>query len=182
MATGPTMNDVAREAGVALRTVSRYVNGATNIDPDRAERIRVAIDTLGYRRNLAAASIRPGWESKVLGLIINDLANPYYTALTRAIEKEASDRGYLLITASSEGDAERHERLVNRLVEHRVDALLIVPPEVPGRDWGELVGTLPPIVLLDRAPTGGPVDTNESERRGALAIRQLIESLQGNRV
>ena len=126
MGNSPTMNDVAREAGVALRTVSRYVNGATNIDSELAERIRLAIDTLGYRRNLAAASIRPGWDSKVLGLIIGDLSNPYYTALTRAIEREASERGYLLITASSEEDGTRHDKLVDRLVEQRVDGLIIV--------------------------------------------------------
>ena len=61
MSAAPTMVDVAREAQVGLKTVSRYVNGETNIDPALVERIRVAIAELGYRRNLAAASIRPGW-------------------------------------------------------------------------------------------------------------------------
>lgn len=86
MSDTPTMNDVAREAKVGLRTVSRYVNGQTNIDPALAARIGEAIVTLGYRRNLAAVSIRPGRTSRVLGLIISDLANPYYSVLTRSIE------------------------------------------------------------------------------------------------
>lgn len=178
MGSSPTMNDVAREAGVALRTVSRYVNGATNIDADLAERIRAAIETLGYRRNLAAASIRPGWDSKVLGLIIGDLSNPYYTALTRAIEREASDRGYLLITASSEEDGTRHDRLVDRLVEQRVDGLIIVPPHHPARRWSDVAGTLPPIVFLDRPVTGMPADVVLSDDAGGAtaAVQALIDA------
>jgi LacI family transcriptional regulator len=178
MGSSPTMNDVAREAGVALRTVSRYVNGATNIDAELAERIRPAIETLGYRRNLAAARIRPGWDSKVLGLIIGDLSNPYYTALTRAIEKEASDRGYLLITASSEEDGTRHDKLVDRLVEQRVDGLIIVPPHRPARRWEEIVGSLPPIVFLDRPALGITADAVLSDDVGGAraAVQSLIDA------
>jgi LacI family transcriptional regulator len=166
MTSTPTMNDVAREAGVALRTVSRYVNGATNIDPELAARIGRAIDALGYRRNLAAARIRPGWDSKVLGLIIGDLANPYYSVLTRAIEKEASARGYLLITASSEEDGQRHDRLVDRLIEQRVDGLIVVPPHRAGRRWNDLPGVLPPLVFLDRPVLGFPADAVLSDNSG----------------
>ncbi len=178
MGSSPTMNDVAREAGVALRTVSRYVNGATNIDSELAERIRVAINSLGYRRNLAAASIRPGWDSKVLGLIIGDLSNPYYTALTRAIEHEASERGYLLITASSEEDGTRHDKLVDRLAEQRVDGLIIVPPHRPARGWADVAGTLPPIVFLDRPVSGVQADSVLSDDIGGAreAVQALITS------
>ena len=178
MAPGPTMNDVAREAGVALRTVSRYVNGATNIDADLAERIRLAIERLGYRRNLAAASIRPGWESKMLGLIIGDLSNPYYTSLTRSIEREASEHGYLLITASSEEDGARHDALVDRLVEQRVDGLIIVPPHHPNRGWEEVAGNLPPIVFLDRPVSGIAADAVLSDDRGGAhaAVTALLDA------
>ncbi len=177
MGSSPTMNDVAREAGVALRTVSRYVNGATNIDSELAERIRLAIESLGYRRNLAAASIRPGWDSKMLGLIIGDLSNPYYSALTRAVEREASDRGYLLITASSEEDGLRHDKLVDRLVEQRVDGLIIVPPHRPTRSWDEIAGALPPIVFLDRPVSAMAADAVLSDDLGGAraAVTTLID-------
>jgi LacI family transcriptional regulator len=176
MGTSPTMNDVAREAGVALRTVSRYVNGATNIDSELAE--------------LAAASIRPGWDSKVLGLIIGDLSNPYYTALTRAIEREASDRGYLLITASSEEDGIRHDKLVDRLVEQRVDGLIIVPPRNPSRERQDSTDSLPPTIFLERPNSDVSAHSGQSgngdeggeqdpELMGTLAARGLIDRLQG---
>lgn len=144
------MNDVAREAGVALKTVSRYVNGQTNINPEMAGRIADAIIALGYRRNLAAASLRPGWTSKTLGLIISDLANPYYSTLTRAIERYAGDRGYMVISASSDESGQRHDKLVDRLMEQRVDGLIVVPPRDAGRDWNLVSPPIPPLVFLDR--------------------------------
>ncbi len=153
MTGNPTMIDVAREADVALKTVSRFVNGETNINPAMAERIAAAIAKLGYRRNLAAASIRPGWTSKTIGLIISDLANPYYSTLARAIEGTAREQGYLVISASSDEDGAQHDRLVDRLLEQRVDALIIVPPRDAGRAWSDLPPPLPPLVFLDR-----PVD------------------------
>lgn len=149
----PTMNDVAAAAGVGLKTVSRFVNGATNIHPDLAERIGAAIDALGYRHNLAAASIRPGRSSKVIGLIISDLANPYYSVLARSVERVCTEHGYLLMSASSEEDAERHRLLVDRLVAQRVDGLVVVPPRHATTPWATRTAEHVPMVLVDR-PTG----------------------------
>jgi LacI family transcriptional regulator len=145
-----TMNDVAREAQVALRTVSRYVNGETNINPQLADRIASAISLLGYRRNLAAAALRLGQPTKTLGLIISDLANPYYSALTRAIESYASERGYLLFSSSSDEDGGRHDDLVDRMMQQQVEGLFVVPPASAGRDWRALRPPIPPVIFLDR--------------------------------
>lgn len=160
------MKDVARSAGVSLKTVSRFVNGETNISPGLAARIEKAIGELGYRRNLAAASIRPGWSSKMIGLIISDLANPYYSTLARTIEAEVAERGYLLIVASSEEKGERHDRLVRRLMEQRVDGLIVVPPRHPGRAWSELPPPVPPIVFLDRPSEQYPADIVLADNAG----------------
>lgn len=170
------MNDVAREAQVGLKTVSRYVNGQTNIDPLLVERIREAIIALGYRRNLAAASIRPGWTSKMLGLIISDLANPYYSTLARAIETQAREHGYLLTTASSDEDGTQHDRLIDRLMEQRVDGLIVVPPREPGRDWSQVVPPIPPLVFLDRPVEFDRADSILADNSGgaAAATAELI--------
>lgn len=185
------MNDVATAAGVSLKTVSRYVNGETNIDPVLAARIGSAIDSLGYRRNLAAASIRPGWTSKVIGLITGDLANPYYSTLARAVEATAWANGYMLTTASSEEDGGRHDRAVDRLIEQRVDALLVVPPRHPGRAWADVRPPVPPVVFLDRpadlngAPTvladnagGAKAATAALAENGARRIAFVGDSLE----
>ncbi len=166
MPHSPTMVDVARLARVGTKTVSRYVNGETNIDPDLVERIRQAIATLGYRRNLAAASIRPGWTSRVLGLVISDLANPYYSVLARTIEACADEHDYLLTTASSDEDGERHDRIVDRLMEQRLDGLIVVPPRNPGRSWEELAPPVPPIVFVDRPGSFAAADVVLADNAG----------------
>ncbi|MFT4123332.1 MAG: LacI family DNA-binding transcriptional regulator [Microbacteriaceae bacterium] len=177
MAKNPTMIDVAAEAGVALKTVSRYVNGATNINPEMAARITASIAKLGYRRNLAAASIRPGWTSKTIGLLISDLANPYYSSIARAVEARFRDAGYLLLTASSEEDGQTHDRLVDSMFERQVDAVLIVPPRVTARPWSQVPTPHPPVVFLDRpAPLEGADSIIADNRGGALEAVDLLRS------
>jgi LacI family transcriptional regulator len=160
------MNDVAQAAGVALKTVSRYVNGETNINPELATRIRDAIVELGYRRNLAAASLRPGRSSRMIGLIISDLANPYYSTIARAVETSASAAGYLLITASSEESGENHDRLVDRFIGQQVDGLIVVPPARPARSWTDVTPPVPPLVVIDRPADGADGDTILADNEG----------------
>ena len=174
----PTMKDVAAAAGVGLKTVSRFVNGESNINPELRQRIAAAIEQLGYRRNLAAASIRPGWTSRVIGMITSDLANPYYSTLAHAVESVAWSAGYLLTTFSSEEDGERHDLAVERLIDQRVDALLVVPPRRPGKQWSELPGARPPVVFLDRPSVldGAPcvlADNAGGSREAAFELARL---------
>ena len=183
MSQSPTMNDVARVAQVALKTVSRYVNGATNIDPVLSERIRDAIEELGYRRNLAAASIRPGWTSRMVGLIISDLANPYYSTLARAIEEVLEAAGYMLIVGSSEEDGERHDRLVDRLIDQRVDGLIVVPPQKLGREWAKVPPPIPPLVFLDRPGAYDRADTVlADDHDGAAAATDALLDAGARRI
>ena len=174
----PTMVDVAARAGVALKTVSRYVNGDPTIGAGLAERIRQAIVDLGYRRNMAAARIRPGQSAKMIGLIVGDLSNPYYATLARAIELGAAEAGYLLTIASSEEDGRRHDVLVDRLLEQQVDALIDVPPRTSSRSWAELAPPLPPVVFVDRPADFAAADTVLADNIGGArsGTRALLDS------
>src|SRR5215217_2406704 len=118
-ATRPTMRHVADMAGVSLKTVSRVINAEAGVT--------AAIAELGFERNDLAASLRHGRSSSTLGLVIEDVANPFYSAIAQAVEAAARDRGFLLITASAREDAERERELTGALLRRRVDALLIVP-------------------------------------------------------
>ncbi|MFF2850897.1 LacI family DNA-binding transcriptional regulator [Streptomyces sp. NPDC058001] len=181
MARNPTMNDVAREARVSLKTVSRHVNGATNIDPELAARIGAAIVKLGYRRNLSAASIRPGRTSKTIGLVISDLANPYYSSLARAVESVADAAGYLVTIASSNEEGPRHDRLMDRLMEQRVDGVIVVPPRHAARDWSEVALPIPPLVFLDRPASFADADTVLADNAGGARAATLALSGAGAR-
>ena len=153
--TRPTMRDVASLAGVSLKTVSRVINAEPGVAATTAARVGDAIHELGFQRNDLARSLRQGISSSTLGLVIEDVANPFYSAIAQAVEAAARDRGYLLITASCEEDPDRERELVNALLRRRVDALLLVPAS---REHGYLAGETP-VVFLDRPPVGLEADS-----------------------
>ena len=122
----PTMKDVASRAGVALKTVSRVVNDEPGVTPETANRVRNAIDELGFRRNDSARLLRKG-QTASIGLIMEDIGDPFYSALSRAVEDVAHWNGSLLFTGSSDEDPQREQELVLALCARRVDGLIVIP-------------------------------------------------------
>lgn len=122
----PTMKDVAARAGVGLKTVSRVVNGEAGVTPDTGRRVQEAIDALGFRRNDSARVLRKGRTASI-GLVLEDLADPFYGPLNRAVEEVARAHGALLINGSSAEDPEREQELVLALCARRVDGLIVIP-------------------------------------------------------
>jgi LacI family transcriptional regulator len=173
----PTMADVARLAGVSLKTVSRVVNQVPTVDPALAERVLAAVSELGFRRNDMARSLRSRSTSGTIGLLIDeDLANPFYSSLAAGAAQGALDHDAMLITASSAEDSERERGLVREMCERRVAGLLVVPA---GGDQSHLraemeVGT--PVVFLDRPPTNVRADAVliDNEQGARSAIEYLV--------
>ncbi len=122
----PTMKDVATRAGVALKTVSRVVNDEPGVTPETASRVRNAINELGFRRNDSARLLRKG-QTASIGLIMEDIGDPFYSALSRAVEDVAHWNGSLLFTGSSDEDPQREQELVLALCARRVDGLIVIP-------------------------------------------------------
>jgi LacI family transcriptional regulator len=152
------MKDVAQAAGVSLKTVSRVVNEESGVGTATAARVGDAIAQLGFRRNDLARSLRRAHASATLGLVIEDLANPFYSTIARAVEEVARRRGYIVITASSEESGERERELVATLLSRQVDGLLRVPA---ARDHSYLRPELAmgvQVVFLDRPPGGLEAD------------------------
>jgi LacI family transcriptional regulator len=166
------MKDVALKAGVSLKTVSRVINAEAGVNPATAARVAEAIGELGFERNDLARSLRHGHSSATLGLVIEDVANPFYFAVVQAVEAAARERGFLLITASALEDAERERELVGALLRRRVDALLIVPAGPDHR----YISTAARTVFLDRPPRGIEADTVLIDNLGGarLAVEHLI--------
>lgn len=122
----PTMKDVAARAGVGLKTVSRVVNGEPGVTPDTERRVQEAIDALGFRRNDSARVLRKGRTASI-GLVLEDLADPFYGPLSRAVEEVARAHGALLINGSSAEDPDREQELALALCARRVDGLVVIP-------------------------------------------------------
>ncbi|MEU5421264.1 LacI family DNA-binding transcriptional regulator [Streptomyces sp. NPDC001407] len=120
------MKDVAARAGVGLKTVSRVVNGEPGVTPDTEQRVRDAITALGFRRNDSARILRKGRTASI-GLVLEDLADPFYAPLNRAVEEVARAHGALLINGSSAEDPERERELALAFCARRVDGLIVIP-------------------------------------------------------
>src|SRR4051812_23877266 len=152
------MRDVAITAGVSLKTVSRVVNREPGVRADTAARVQAVIADLGFARNDVARSLRHG-RAGAIGLVIEDVANPFYSAIARTVEDAAHTRGHIVITASCEEDPEREHELVDRLLRRAVDALLIVPASGDHRYLEPEIAAGTPLVFLDRPPGGIEADT-----------------------
>jgi LacI family transcriptional regulator len=173
----PTMKDVAALAGVSLSTVSRTVNDDPGVRPDLAAKVRHAVKLLGYQRDEGASALRrSGRVSASLGIIVEDVANPFFSAVHRGIEDFARSRGFLTFAGSSDDDGDRERVLAEAFVARRVDGLLIAPA---GRDHRFLereraAGV--PLVFVDRPARWLEADAVVSDNAGGadMAIEHLI--------
>jgi LacI family transcriptional regulator len=169
------MRDVAASAGVSLKTVSRVVNDEPSVREETAKRVRDAIERLAFAPNELASSLRRG-RAGAIGLVIEDLGNPFYSGLASAVEQVADEHGHLLLIGSCGEDAARERELVVRFLRRAVDALLLVPA---GGDHSYLLsesGAGVPLVSLDRFANGIELDTIVSDNRGGArtAVDHLL--------
>jgi LacI family transcriptional regulator len=154
----PTLRDVARAAGVSPMTVSRVVSGKASVaEPTRA-RVLAAIQDLGYRRNHIARSLRPGHSSALLGLVITNVANPFYSVIADAAERAARQRGFRLIMTSTDEDPARERELVEDLLSRQVDGLLVVPVDADASFLAAERDGATKVVFLGRPPQRAPAD------------------------
>src|SRR5690606_5244857 len=150
----PTMKDVALAAGVAIKTVSRVVNEEPGDNTATAARVREAIERLGYRRNESARILRQG-RTATIGLDIDDVADPFFSALNRAVENVAALHGSLVFGGSSAKGPQREREPVLSVCARSVDGLIIVPA---GPDHSYLRPELDAgivAVFADRSPGPG---------------------------
>jgi len=146
----PTMPDVARLAGVSIKTVSRVVNEEPNVSPETTQRVLEAVAALGFRRNDLARNLRAGLSSATVGLVIEDLSNPFYGSVAKGVEEVARGHSAMVITVSSEEDGSREQELVSALAQRRVDGLLVVPSSQDHRYLEPELAMGTPVVFLDR--------------------------------
>jgi DNA-binding LacI/PurR family transcriptional regulator len=178
MSHHPTMRDVAAAAGVSLMTVSRVVNGEPTVQPETAARVERAIRQLGYQRNDTARQLRrKGQASQTLGLVVDDLANPFFAALASAVEDVARQRQYIVLIGSSNSDLRRERELIAAFCARRVDGLVIVPAAGSHRFLREYLAAGTKVVCVDRRAEG--LDTDlvvVDNRQGAVAaVSRLLD-------
>lgn len=154
----PTMRDVAEQASVSPMTVSRVLHDDPRVSAATRERVLAAVDALGYRRNEVARNLRLGRTSGLIGLVVTNLANPFYSQFALGVESVAGANGLKVVLTNTDEDPERERFLVEELTARRVDGMIVVPS---GADHSHLSPSAPgavPVVLGARPPTGLPLD------------------------
>lgn len=172
------MRDVATRAGVSVMTVSRVVNGDPRVGADLAAGVQKAVTELGYQHNVTARNLRlTGQPTATVGLIVDDVANPFFSAVQRAVEDTVAMHDSLVLSGSSDGRLDREQALVSAFTTRRVDGLIMIPS---GDDQRYLQVELDrglALVLVDRPSTSIVADTVLSANfDGAVrAVRHLID-------
>jgi LacI family transcriptional regulator len=175
----PTMRDVAALAGVSLKTVSRVVNGEPTVAAPLAARVRKAATTLDYRPNLTARSLRStGGRTRSIGVLLEDVANPFSSAVHRAVEDVARPRGIAVFAGSIDEDPVRERELALALVARRVDGLIVVPAGDDQSYFANEQRSGLSVVFVDRPPRLLRADTVLSDNiAGARAgVLHLISA------
>lgn len=169
---------VARLAGVSNATVSNTLNRPEIVAPATRERVLAAIEELDFVPNRAAATLRQG-TNRLIGLVIPDIANPFYSAIARGVTEAAAEHGYTVALCVSHDDPDLELRHFEMLAEHRAAGALVAPLTADASRLAQLRRVGSRLVLMDRtAPEGtGCSVAIDDVHGGELAVAHLLASL-----
>jgi len=171
-----TMKDVARDAGVSIYTVSATLSGSANVSADLRARVNRSVERLGYERNSMARGLKQG-TSSLIGLIVSDVTNPFFTELVECIQNDARNAGYSVLLGISDHDVEREAGLLRLMRSHQA-AGTILGPAGGSEDYadGRLTRGRMKIVAVDNASPALGVDgfALDNRRAADMAVSHLL--------
>ncbi len=170
-----TMRDVAKAAGVSIATVSSALSGAAYVSPELKAKVQAAVEALGYERNSMASGLKRG-RSSLIGLIVSDVTNPFFTELVDRVETEARAAGYTVLLGISNHDPGRERDLVRLMRSHQAAGTIVTPAGGPDDVAPDLFAGRMPLVAVDNAWAGLPCDTValDHRRAAALAVEHIL--------
>jgi len=146
-----SIRDVAKRAGVSIATVSRAVNRITSVDPELAKRVWKAVEEVGYVPNPQARALVSG-RSKMLGLIVSEITNPFFPELVQEFENLAVAQGYEVMIGSTNYEPVRTEMLIRRMLQRNVDGVAVMTFGIEEDLVKKLVESEFPLVFVDAGP------------------------------
>lgn len=168
------IQEVARRAGVSIATVSRTINNSSVVDPKTAKRVWKAVEELGYYPNSQARSLVSG-RSRIIGLIVSDITNPFFPELIKGFEDVAIHNCYEILVSSTNYDSARMAVCVRRMLERKVEGVAIMTSEMDKHLVDQLAHRNVPMVFLDVGPTGEGISHVEVDY--AMGVNEAVEHL-----
>lgn len=170
------MRDVAREAAVSIKTVSRVVNNQGEISDETRQRVLAAIERLGYRPSKVARALVTQ-RTDTLGLIVGDIANPFFSEVARGVLQTAQAQGYDVFLCNSDYDPQQEIHALYSLADHNVDGMIIFPCWENKEELKVFADQYKPLVVVnrvfDRHPGMGLV-LNDIRGGARMAVEYLI--------
>jgi len=172
----PTIDDVAKEAGVSIATVSRVINQTNPVARKTAERVHSAIEDLNYQPQ-AAARILASRKTNTIGLLLPEISSHYFFPMILGVENGAQEHGYnLLIHSTLTSDKSRQGQMPLSLGEHNTDGLIVFAHSLSEEELKRLYGLKFPVVLLHQSPPEGMLIPNVTFNNKSGA-REIVEHL-----
>jgi LacI family transcriptional regulator len=171
---GPTIHDVADAAGVSIATVSRVVRGHQDVRQETRAHVRRIIDRLGYRPSGLARALVSGY-SRMIGLLVSDITNPFYPQLAKSIERTARKAEYAVVICNTEDEPEESLRYVQRLLDHGAAGVVHASAGLDEDRILEAIQDPRRIVFANRRPASSSVSYVVSDNAGGA--RLLAEHL-----
>jgi len=171
------MRDVAERLGVSPMTVSRALSGRPGIGEATRQRVLAEVAALGYRPNKLARGLRSGGPHELIGLLVTNLGNPFYSQLAVGVEQIAVRYGARVMLGSTGGDTDTEQEVVDDLLDRGVDGLVVIPAGHEHDHLGEVQRRGTPVVLAASPPMGAELDCVLVDDFGGTraACRRLIE-------
>ncbi len=169
-----TLKDVARLAGVSVKTVSNVVNGYDFVKPDNRRRVEEALASTGYRPNLGARNLRRG-RTGFLALMLPELSIPYFGELAGLVLQAAQEHEWNVLIEQTLGTRDRERSTLAALGPHMIDGAIISPEALHTKDFGELAPGIP-LVMLGEHVVDVPIDHVgiDNVQAARIAVRHLI--------
>lgn len=169
------IRDVAKYAGVSPSTVSRALSGIAYVEPKKKQKILDAVRILNYKPNLAARSLKKGG-SKLIGLIIPDIMNPYYPEIVKCMETYATKAGYSMILCDALGDAEKEKEYFETLQNLFVDGILYIASTESVEHVRPFVGAIPMVVVNRTFDLDVPCINIDNVEAAYQVVHYLLEN------
>jgi DNA-binding LacI/PurR family transcriptional regulator len=173
-----TLKEVAKKANVSITTVSRVINDSNKVNVKTRERVQSAMDALNFQPNRVAQRLRGSkGRSKLLGLIIPDIQNQFYSSIVRGIEDMSYGNNYAVILCNSDENPEKEKFYLEVLKSESVDGIILPPIRHNGNIIKDLIKTGIPLICFDRKLPSESIDTVviDNEKGGFMATRHLME-------
>ena len=171
-----TLADIARATGFSVNTVSRALNDKGDVSPETRETIRSTAQQLGYRPDRLARGLRTQ-STRVIGVVVTDVANPFFGALVKSISHAARSRDYRVILQDSDESVEHEQEAIEVLLSERIDGILICPVQIDRAPIDRLARSGLPFVLVGRYFDDLATDyaIPDDRQGGYLAAKHLID-------